>query len=93
MEEQKKKMYLSFANIITLIAVAGGGIASYATLYADVKENKTEIINLKVNEVKKDALDKESRDQVRADVKEVKQDVKDLQKDIQTILREVSKRK
>jgi hypothetical protein len=92
MEEEKKKkspMYVSWGNILALIGLAAGGIATYTHLHADVEKTKTEIVNIKTNEIKRELIEKEHRDEIKINMREVKQDVKDLRQDVQLLIREI----
>lgn len=77
---------LSLGNIIAGVALLGGSIATYATLHADVQTNKLEIINVKSEQAKSEARDKENRREIRREIQEIKEDVKDINRKIDRLL-------
>ncbi len=82
---------ITFGNILTLLALIGTGVGIYTSLYADVRDARTEIANIKVNEIKKESADRELKKEIKEDVKEVKQDVKELRQTVDRVLLEVQK--
>lgn len=99
-EEKRRRFYphVSLGHIITAIAFIGSGVGVYTKLAAQMESNTVEITNLKINEIKKEAIDKEYRTamgeyrmEVREQMVELRKDVKDTQKDVQKILIELGK--
>ncbi len=100
-EEKRKRFYphISLGHIIAAVAFLGSGIGVYTKLAAQMENNTVEINNLKINEIKKEAADKEYRQamtdyrvEVREQMGELRKDVKDTQKDVQKILIELMKK-
>lgn len=99
-QEKRRRFYphVSLGHLIAAVAFLGSGIGVYTKLAAQMENNTVEITNLKVNEIKRDAIDKEYRQamseyriEVREQMGELRKDVKDTQKDVQKILLELMK--
>lgn len=90
-DERRKKFFphVTLGNLLTIFAIALGGIGLYTQVIADNEKNKLEISNLKANEAKREATDKELRAELKADVREVKNDVRDLNQKVDKILQEL----
>lgn len=90
-DERRKRFFpsVSLGSILASVAFIGSGIGIYTQVIADVNSSKIEIANLKANEAKKEAADKDSRTEIKQDIRDVKTDVKELRGDIQKVLQEV----
>lgn len=76
--DKKKFFSMTFSEILTLLALCGGLLGVWGTLNAEVTAHRVEIANIKDNAIKKEVADRETREEVKANVKEVKQEVKDI---------------
>lgn len=101
-DDRRKKFYphVSLGHIIAAVAFLGSGIGVYVKLTSQMENNSVEISTLKINEIKKEAVDKEYRDtmheyrnEAREQMRELRKDIKETQKDVQKILLELSKHK
>lgn len=99
-QEKRRRFYphVSLGHIIAAVAFLGSGVGVYTKLAAQMESNTVEITNLKINEIKKEAVDKEYRTamgeyrlEVREQMMELRRDVKDTQKDVQKILLQLSR--
>lgn len=92
-ENRRKRFYpsISLGNIIAAIAFVSSGIGIYTSLAAQVDSSKNEIVNIKGNIIRQEAVEREYREEMKAQVKEVKQDIKDVQKDVQKVLIELGR--
>lgn len=90
-DERRKRFFpsVSLGSILASVAFIGSGIGIYTQVIADVNSSKIEIANLKANEAKKEAADKDSRTEIKQDIRDVKTEVKELRGDIQKVLQEV----
>lgn len=82
---------IKFSEVLVALSFCAAGVATYTTLYADIKDAKTEIANLKKSEQDSRAAQEVNRKEARDDLKEVKQDVRDVKQDIQRILFELQR--
>lgn len=91
MEERRRKfpMQVSLGHLLAILTILATGVGVYTQLYADVSNTKIEITNIKQNQERKDAIDKEFRDTVKQEVREVKQDVKSVNEKIDKVLFEL----
>lgn len=91
--EKRKRFFpvVSLGNILASLVFIGSGIGIYTQTIADVRDNKVEIANIKQNEIKREAAEKESRTEIKQDIRDVKIDVKELNQKIDRVLQEVIK--
>ena len=80
--EKERRNFLSLANVLTLLGMAGAIVGSYAALSADQADNKRRIIHLESGEQKTHSLIKEN-------AKEIKNDVRETKDAVQLILRKL----
>lgn len=76
--EVKNKRFLptvSLGNLLAILAFLASGIGVYTQVIADVNNTKTEVANIKANEIKKEAADKEARHETKQEIKEVKENM------------------
>lgn len=95
-ENERRKRFFPTVSLGSIIASAlfiGSASGVYATLYADVGNTKTEIANLKQNEIKREVAEKDSRQEIKQDIRDVKMDVKELNQKIDKVLTEILKKK
>jgi hypothetical protein len=94
-DERRKRFFpsVSLGNILAAIAFIASGVGVYTQVIADVNTSKTEIANLKQNEIKRESVEKESRQEIRAELRDVKLDVKELNQKIDKVLQEVIKQR
>lgn len=86
-EPKKKKFFsMSIESWVTVIVVVCSGVGVYTQLYADVNQSKAEIANLKQNQIKNEVLEKETRT-------EIKQDIRELNNKVDRILQELMRAK
>lgn len=92
-ENRRKRLYpqVSIGNVLAAITFVGSAVGVYTTLYADVGKQKIEIETLKINELKREQIEKDTRKELKDDIKEVKQDVKELTKAMERVLLEVQR--
>lgn len=93
-DERRKRFFptVSLGSLIATLAFLGSGIGIYTQVIADVSNSKTEIANLKVDAVKREAAEKDTRQEIKQDIRDVKMDVKDLNQKIDKLLQETVKR-
>lgn len=93
-EERRTKFFptISLGSALATLTFIASAAGVYSQLYADVRDSKVEIANIKVDQIKKEAADRESRSDVKQEIRDVKVDVKEIRQDIQTILKEVRKK-
>lgn len=84
--ERRKRFFptISLGSIIAILTFVGAAIGVWSNLYADVRI-------LKENEIKKEIADKESRTEIKQEIREVKQDVKDVNNKLDKVLFELNK--
>lgn len=92
--ERRKRFFptVSLGSLIASLAFIGAGVGVYANTIADVRDSKTEIANLKQNEIKREAAEKDSRQEIKQDIRDVKMDVKELNQKLDKVLQEVIRR-
>ncbi len=90
-QERRKRFFptISLGSVLSIITFIAGAAGIYANLYADVSTSKSEIRNIKVDMVKKEQADRDLKQELKADVKEVKEDVKTLGAKVDRILFEM----
>jgi hypothetical protein len=93
--DKRKKFYphITLGSLVATITFAGACIGIYTQLYADVSNHKIEIQNIKINEVKREAADKEYREDIKQQTQDIKSDVKEVQRGVQQILIELGRAK
>lgn len=93
--ERRKRFFptVSLGSLVATLAFVGAGIGLYTQVIADTRDNKTEIANLKVNEIRREVAEKESRQEIKQDIRDVKSDVKELNQKVDKVLTEILKRK
>jgi hypothetical protein len=76
--ERRKRFFptVSLGNIIAILAFAGSAIGIYTQLYAEVKNNAIEITAAKADAIKQEQQARDSRQEIRQDIRDVKTDVK-----------------
>jgi seryl-tRNA synthetase len=82
---------IKFGEVIAALAFCGAGVGVYTSLYAEIKDAKTEIANIKKSEQDARAVQEINRKEARDDLKDVKQDVRDVKQDVQKILFELQR--
>lgn len=93
-EPKKKKFFsMSLESWVTVIVVVCSGVGVYTQLYADVNQSKAEIANLKQNQIKNEIIEKEARQEMKQDVRDVKSDVKELNNKVDRVLQELMRAK
>lgn len=76
-EVKNKRFFptVSLGNLLAILAFLGSGIGVYTQVIADVNNTKTEVANIKANEIKKEVADREARHEARQEIKEVKESI------------------
>lgn len=89
--ERRKRFFptVSLGSLVASLSFVGVGIGVYANTIADVRDSKTEIANIKQNEIKREAAEKDSRQEIKQDIRDVKMDVKELNQKLDKVLTEV----
>lgn len=90
-EEKRRRFFptVSLGSVIATLAFIGSGVGIYTQVIADVNTTKTEIQNLKSNEIKREEVEKASRQEIRQDIRDVKGDVKELNQKLDNALNKV----
>lgn len=93
-ENERKRFFptVSLGNILAILAFAASGIGVYTQLYADVRDNKVEIANIKADSLKKEQADRDSRQEIKQDIRDVKVDVKSLNEKMDRMIYEFRQR-
>jgi|SRR6266850_5945 len=92
--DKRKRFYptISLGSIIATLIFIASGIGIYTQVIADINKAKSEIENIKADNVRKDQFDRDVRLETKEEIKEIKRDIKDMKTNIQQILIELQKR-
>lgn len=70
--EKERRQFLSLANVLTLLGMAGAIVGSYAAISADNADTKRRVTHLEAGEQKTHSLIKENAQEVKNEVRETK---------------------
>lgn len=89
--ERRKRFFptVSLGSVLAILTLLASAMGTWATLYADVSNNKVKIENIRNELGKKEFADREMRIELKSDVKEVKEDVKELNGKLDKVLFEL----
>lgn len=91
MEEKSKKfpMQITLGHILTILTIMAAGVGVYTQLYADVSNSKIEISTLKRDQIRKEMLDKEQREEIKQEMKDVKSEIRNVNDKVDRVLFEL----
>lgn len=70
--EKERRQFLSLANVLTLLGMAGAIVGSYAAISADNADTKRRVTHLEQGEQKTHTLIKENAAEVKNEVRETR---------------------
>ena len=73
--EKERRHFLSLANVLTILGMAGAVAASYAALSADNADTKRRVTTLEAGEQKTHQLIKENAGEIKKDVRSTQEKV------------------
>lgn len=90
-DERRRRFFptVSLGSVVATLAFAASGAGIYTQVIADVSNSKTEIANIKQEAVTRQTAEKESRQEMKQDIREVRGDVKELNVKVDRVLQEL----
>lgn len=91
--ERRKRFFpqVSLGSVLAALTFVASAASVYTSLVTKVEAQGIEIQNIKVNEVKREDIDKTARTEIRQEIRDVKMDVKDMNNKLDRILFELNK--
>lgn len=82
---------ITLGNILTILTLGAGGVGVYTQIYAEMNTNRSKIVVLEQNEVKREIVDRDTKQEIKQDIRDVRNDVKDLNNKIDKLIYELNR--
>lgn len=92
-EEKRKRFFptVTLGQAIATITFIASAAGIYTQLYAQVNTSQIEINNIKVNEIKREVAEKDMKQELKQEVRDVKQEIRDLNLKVDRVLEALAK--
>lgn len=91
--ERRRRFFpqVSLGAVLAILTFAGSAVGVYTSLIQRVEAHSSDIQNLKNNEVKRENAEKDSRTEIKQEIRDVKGEVRDVNQKVDRILFELNK--